>query len=393
MKLAQRLSAVAPSATLAMSAMARQMRAEGIDVISLAAGEPDFDTPDNIKAAAKSATDRGETKYTAVTGIAPLRSAIAETTAARYGCKLEPKQVIVGTGAKQVLYNAAMCLLEPGDEAIVISPFWLSYPDMVRLAGATPVFVATQEDTGFLPDPAAIERAITPRTRILFLNSPNNPTGSTYPRALLEQLAEIVRRHPHVMVITDDIYEAMVYDAPFVSIAQVAPDLLPRMLIVSGVSKTYAMTGWRIGHGIGPAALIDAMERIQGASTSGASSISQAAAVEALRGPQTSVTTMAEAFRRRRDRIVTGLRAIPGVAILPPGGAFYAFVNVSRFYGERVKGSQAMSEHLLRSAHIATVAGDAFGSDAHIRLSFACSDRDLDLGLARLAKGLSQAQG
>ncbi len=388
MKIATRMRVIAPSATLAMSARAQALKAAGQDVIALSAGEPDFDTPAFIRQAATKALDNGATRYTPVAGTPELRRAVVEMTRRLYGLEVTPPQTLVGVGAKQVLFNACACLIDPGDEVVIIGPYWVSYPEMVKFAGGVPVIVPTEEAHGFVPDREALRAALTARTRLIILNSPNNPTGVCFDAATLRMIAELVRERPDIFVITDDIYCALVYDAPFVSIAQSAPDLLPRMLIVTGVSKSYAMTGWRIGFGVGPAALIAAMTNLQGASTSGATSVAQAAALAALSGDDQTVLAMRDVFKARRDRMVSLLRAIPDVRCVSPGGAFYAFANVSAYYDDRVGTSQAMCEYLLEQALVAAVPGDAFGSDAHIRLSFATSDAHIDGGVARIAKAL-----
>lgn len=388
MQLSDRIKQVEPSATLAMTARAKAMKDSGIDVLAMSAGEPDFDTPENIKQAARASIDRGETKYTPVAGTAALRGAVATWATQFYRQAFTPKHVIVGAGGKQVLFNAAAALLNPGDEGLFASPYWVSYPDIIRLAGGTPVPVAADEAQGFLPLAADLAKAITPRTRLVMLNSPSNPTGGTYTQAQLEDIATLLRKHPNIFIITDDIYSGLVYDAPFVSIAQVAPDLAPRTLIATGVSKTYAMTGWRIGYGIGPVELISAMSDLQGACTSGASSIAQAAATEAVAGDQTAVTQMCKVFKARRDRIVAGLRQIPKVEIFAPHGAFYVFPRIDKYLGGKVASSNALCEHLLEKSHLALVPGSAFGSDQHIRMSFACSEKDIDEALRRLRAGL-----
>jgi aspartate aminotransferase len=388
MKLAKRTAAVLPSATLTMSARAKAMRADGVDVLALSAGEPDFNTPDNIAQAAHAAIDRGDTRYAPVAGTPPLRKALAEHYGQLYGQTFAPENVIVGAGGKQILFNACVCLLDPGDQAVITAPYWVSYPDMVRFAGAEPVVVQAGEDQGFLPTVDQLAAAITDKTRLLLLNSPSNPTGATYGRELLEGIAELVRKHPNLFVITDDIYYTMVYDSEFVSIAHLAPDLADRILVATGVSKAYAMTGWRVGVGLGPVDLVKAMTRIQGASTSGANTVALAAALEAITGPQDAVAKMTAAFKLRRERIVSGLRAIPDLVVPNPDGAFYVFPKVNAYYGGKVADSQAMCEHLLESVHLATVPGGAFGSDEHIRLSFACSDEDIDEGVRRLRTGL-----
>lgn len=388
MKLAARTQSIAPSATLAMTARAKAMRAEGVDVLALSAGEPDFDTPENIKKACHAALDRGETRYAPVPGTPDLRKAVANDVAKMYGRDVDWQQVIVGCGAKHVLFNACACLLDPGEEAVFSSPYWVSYPDMVRFAGAEPRIIVTDQSSGFLPSAEQMDQAINERTQIVILNSPSNPTGAMYDRASLEAIADVLRKHPKVVIITDDIYQHLVYDQTFYSLADVAPDLADRTLIVTGVSKTYAMTGWRIGFGTGPVELIKAMSRLQGASTSGATTMAQAAAVEALTGDQSAVKRMTDTFKQRRDRIVEGLRTIPDIEVFSPGGAFYVFPNVSAYYGDRIEGSSALCEHLLESVHVASVPGAAFGADDFIRLSFACSDKDIDEGLRRIRSGL-----
>ncbi len=388
MRLSPRIESIAPSATLAMTAKAKALKARGVDVIALSAGEPDFDTPEHVKAAAHAAIDRGETKYTPVSGTPALRGAVAAWAARFYSRPVTAAQVSVGAGGKQVLFNACAALLAPGDEALIGAPYWVSYPDMVRFAEGVPVIVPTGGKQGFLPDARALEKAITRKTRLLILNSPSNPTGATYDRKALEGIAELLRAHPNVFVITDDIYCALVYDAPFVSLAQIAPDLAERTLIVAGVSKTYAMTGWRIGYGIGPEPLISAMDRLQGASTSGASSIAQAAALAAVTGPQEVVDGYVQIFKKRRDRMVAALRAIPEVEVATPGGAFYVFPNIGAYLGGAVRSSGALCERLLEQAHVALVPGDAFGADDHVRLSFACSDQEIDEGVRRMREGL-----
>ena len=388
MKLADRTNNLQASATLAMTARAQSLRASGVDVLTLSAGEPDFDTPDNIKAAASAAIDKGLTKYTPVAGTQALRQAIVQMTAQLYGRKVEVAQTTVGAGGKQVIFNALACLLNPGDEALFAAPYWVSYPDMVRFTGATPVTVQVNEHQGFLPKAQDFAKHITARTRVLILNSPSNPTGATYTAQELRELAAMLEQHPQMFIITDDIYSGLVYDAPFVSLAQVAPQLADRTLIATGVSKTYAMTGWRIGFGIGPKQLIDAMNTLQGASTSGACSIAQAAATEALVGPQQAVQQMRTTFAARRDRVVAGLKTIAGLTLYAPRGAFYVFPNATAFYTGSIKNSHDLCEHLLNTVHLALVPGEAFGSDAHIRMSFACSEAHIDEGVRRLAEGL-----
>jgi aspartate aminotransferase len=388
MKLSTRVQSVLPSATLAMTARAQALKAQGLDIVTMSAGEPDFDTPDFIKDAARAAIARGETKYTPVAGTKALRAAIATYAEKLYGQPYQPNQTIVSTGGKQVLFNAIAALIDPGDEALFASPYWVSYPDMIRFAGGVPVAVAATEAEGFLPLAPAWAHHITAKTRLLILNSPSNPTGATYDRPQLEAIAEVLRAHPQVTIISDDIYSGLVYDAPFVGLAAVAPDLADRILIATGVSKTYAMTGWRIGFGIGPARLIAAMNDLQGASTSGASSIAQAAAAGALTGDQAPMEAMRQVFKTRRDRIVAGLGGIDRLELFVPRGAFYVFPRVTPFFNERIKTSDALCEHLLEKVQLALVPGSAFGSDAHVRLSFACSDQQIDTAVQRLAQGL-----
>jgi aspartate aminotransferase len=382
------VASVVPSATLAMTGRAQAMRRQGIDVLSMSAGEPDFDTPDHIKDAAKRALDAGQTKYTPVAGTPELRAAVVQLAHTLYGWEVDPGQTTVSTGGKQVLFNAMAALLRPGDEALFASPYWVSYPEVIRYTGATPVPVVCDEAQGFLPKAADWEKQITGRTRLLILNSPSNPTGATYTAAELRAIGEMLAAHPQVFVITDDIYYGLVYDAPFVSLAQLAPQLRPRMLIASGVSKTYAMTGWRIGFGIGPKKLIDAMNNLQGAATSGACSIAQAAATAALLGPQAPVESMRQRFAARRDRLVAGLRQIDGLSLLAPAGAFYVFPRIDAFFTPKRPDSEALCEDLLSRAHLALVPGSAFGSGAHVRLSFACSEAQIDAAVGRLQEGL-----
>ncbi|MEE8409978.1 MAG: pyridoxal phosphate-dependent aminotransferase [Myxococcota bacterium] len=371
-----------------MTARAKAMRADGVDVLALSAGEPDFDTPENVKNAGHAALDRGETRYSPVAGTLDLRQAVADDVTKSYGRDIDWQQVIVGCGAKHVLFNACACLLDPGEEAIFSAPYWVSYPDMVRFAGAEPRVIETELDTGFLPTAEQLKAAINERTQLVILNSPSNPTGATYDQKGLEAIADVLRDHPNVFIISDDIYQSLVYDEPFCGLGQVAPDLANRTLIVTGVSKTYAMTGWRIGFGTGPIDLIKAMSRLQGASTSGANTMAQAAAVEALTGDQSAVRRMTAIFKERRDRIVIGLRDIPDVDVFAPRGAFYVFPRVAAYYGDRIQGSSALCEHLLESVHVAAVPGVAFGADDYVRLSFACSEKEIDEGLRRIRSGL-----
>lgn len=396
--LSSRARAVQPSATLATAARARALRAAGVDVVTFATGEPDLPTPEAIREAAKAALDRGETHYAPLRGLPELREAICARLQSDRGLTFDPDAVLVGVGAKQVLYNACQALLDPGDEAVLITPCWVSYPDMVRLAGARPVFVATRPEDRFEPDPKAIEGAITERTRLLFLNAPSNPTGAVIPRATLEAIAETLRRHPAVTVLSDDIYARIRYDdAEVPHLLEVAPDLRGRVLVVDGVSKSYAMTGWRIGWAAGPKALVDAMARIQGQSTSGATTFAQFGALAALTGDQGPVEEMRATFERRRALLCDGLDALPGVRCSRPAGAFYAFPDLREVLGRRVEGHSIASsvdlcERLLELEHLACVPGTPFGAEGFLRLSFAASEETLQEGLARLRRFLARLE-
>jgi len=390
-----RLSRVKPSITMAVTAKAKRMRADGIDVISFGAGEPDFDTPEHIKAAARAGLDRGVAKYTHVQGLIELRKAIAKETAKVHGVSFDPENIIVSTGAKQGLYNLFQALLDDGDEVIVPAPYWVSYPDMVMLAGGNPVIVPTTADSGFTMSAADFEAAITDKTRAVVLNTPSNPTGAVYGAAELEAIAEVAVRRD-VLVISDDIYRSLVYgDARYASIAAIGPEIASRTIIVDGVSKTYAMTGWRIGWTAGPAELIKAMSKIQGQSTSGASHIAQVAAIAALEGPQDCVAEMRAAFDERRRVMVDLLNGIDGVSCRAPDGAFYAFPDVSSFDGARrpdgevIADDVALADYLLDTARVAVVPGTGFGSPGFVRLSYACSMDDIKTGVGRMGEALA----
>jgi aspartate aminotransferase len=390
MKLANRLRAIKPSPTLALNARAKALAAAGEDVVGFAAGEPDFDTPAHIKRAAVQALDDGFTKYTATAGTPELRAAICEKLKSDNGLTYVPEQVVVGNGAKHCLYNFFQALLDEGDEVIIFNPAWMSYPEMVALAGGTPVFVPTREEEGWVPDPELFARAITPRTRAVVLNSPSNPTGAVLSAEALSALARVLERHPEVVVVTDDIYEKLLYTGkPFVELLNVAPQLADRTLVVNGLSKAFAMTGWRLGYAAGPKQLISAMQMIQDQSTSNASSIGQRAAVAALQGPKDTVDLMAREFLARRDLFVAGLRALPGVRIRPPDGAFYVFPSFHALLGKRhrgkhLEGSLQISQVLLDDYRLAAVPGEPFGGEGHLRLSFAASRATIEKGLARL---------
>jgi aspartate aminotransferase len=390
---------LAPSSTLAVQAKAKELRARGVDVISFGAGEPDFDTPARIKDAAIQAMQRGETKYTEVGGIRELRAAVCTKFKRDNDLAYEPAAVLISVGAKHTLFNLFTAVLDPGDEVLVPSPYWVSYPEQVKLVGGAPVTVPTDEATGFDLDPDRLRAAITPRTKVIVLNSPNNPTGAVFSPAALEAVARLAVEHD-LLVVSDECYEPMTYEGRHLSIAQLGADIKARTLVVNTCSKAYAMTGWRIGFAAGPPALIRAMTDVQSQVTSNPSSIAQWAAVEALAGPQDDVAKMAAEFDRRRHLIVEGLNALPGVRCVMPRGAFYAFANVSGLFGRRVPGgaeapaktlagSTEVTEFLLTHARVAVVPGVDFGSDAHVRLSYATGTELIRQGLDRMASALN----
>lgn len=389
MKLAQRVGRIQPSPTLAITAKANALRAEGRDIISFGAGEPDFDTPANIKEAAIGSIRDGFTRYTPVGGIPELKDAIIEKLRRDNGLAYGRSEIVVSCGAKHTLYNLAQALFEEGDEVIIPSPYWVSYPDIVLLAGATPVILETGEADGFKVTPDRLEGAITARTKALVLNSPSNPTGATYTLDELKALAEVVIRKD-ILVISDEIYEKIIYDGfPFSGIAMVGEEVKRRSIVVNGVSKAYAMTGWRIGYAAGPEDIIAAMTKIQSQNTSNPTSISQKASLEALNGDQSAVGEMVEAFSQRRTYIVDALNDMPGVTCRNPEGAFYVFPDVSALYGKGcggsvITGSASLAEYLLEGANVAVVPGVAFGSDAHIRLSYATSLENIQKGMGRI---------
>lgn len=387
------LSRVKPSATLAVTARARELKREGRDVIGLGAGEPDFDTPDNIKAAAIAAIQRGETKYTDVDGLPELKAAIVAKFARENGLTYSPAQIHVAPGGKAVLFNALMATLSAGDEVIVPAPYWVSYPDMVLLAGGEPVAVVGVESDGFKLQPAVLEAAITPRTKWLILNSPSNPTGAAYTRAELDALADVLRRHPQVWVMTDDMYEHLIYgDFEYTTLAQVAPDLYDRTLTVNGVSKAYAMTGWRIGYAGGPRPLIDLMRKVAGQTTSNPSSISQWAAVEALNGPQDFIAERGQAFEKRRDLVVSMLNQATGIRCPVPEGAFYVYPSIEGLIGKTTEGGvvidsdETFTTELLNGEGVAVVQGSAFGLSPYFRISYATSEAVLEDGCRRIQR-------
>jgi aspartate aminotransferase len=387
----RRVQRVKPSPTLAVTARAARLKAQGRDVIGLGAGEPDFDTPAHIAQAGADAIRDGFTRYTNVDGIDELKDAIIAKFARDNALTYERSQILVSSGAKQTIYNLCMALLDPGDEAVIPAPYWVSYPDMVLLADGLPVMPFAGMAQGYKISARQLAAAITPKTRLLLLNSPCNPTGAAYTRAELKALGEVLLENPRIIIGTDDMYEKIYWgDEPFCSLVTAVPELYPRTVTINGVSKAYAMTGWRIGYCGGPKELISAMSTIQGQSTSNASSISQKAAVTALSGDQACVAKMNEAFKARRDFVVRALNAIPGISCLPGAGTFYAFADVSRAMatlGCRDDGEFA--ELLLSEGGVAVVPGSGFGAPGHVRLSFACSMQTLEMALDRIARVLA----
>ena len=391
--LADSLARVKPSATMAISDQARNLKAAGNDVISLSAGEPDFDTPDNIKAAAIQAIQNGDTKYTDVSGTPSLKVAIAAKYKRDNGLDYDTDQIIICTGGKQVLYNALIATINPGDEVVIPAPFWVSYPDMVYLAGGTPVIVDVTAETAFRMTAEALEATITPKTKWLIFNSPSNPSGAAYSEAELGALTDVLMRHPHVWVMTDDMYEHLVYDDfTFATPAQVEPGLYDRTLTVNGVSKAYCMTGWRIGYAAGPVALIKAMSKVQSQSTSNPSSISQAAAVEALNGPQDFIAEHNISFKERRDLVVSMLNQANGIDCLTPDGAFYVYpscagtIGKSTPSGKTIESDLDFATELLAAEGVAVVHGEAFGLSPHFRISYATSTEELEDACQRIQR-------
>ena len=387
------LSRVKPSSTMAVSAKARALARAGRDVIGLAAGEPDFDTPDNIKDAAIRAIHEGKTKYTDVDGLPELKAAVAAKFARENGLTYTPAQVNISPGGKPVIYNAMVATLAPGDEVLIPAPYWVSYPDMVLLAGGEPVFIPTTAEDGFLLQPEALERAITPRTRWLILNSPSNPSGAAYTREALKALAEVLLRHPDVWVLTDDMYEHLLYDGfQFSTIAQVEPALYERTLTMNGVSKAYAMTGWRIGYAAGPEPLIKLMGKVMSQTTSNPCSISQYASVEALNGPQDFLAERSKAFERRRDLVVSMLNQAPGLRCPRPEGAFYVYPSCEALIGKRAPSGAVIGSDLdftnalLDAEGVAVVQGEAFGLSPFFRISYATSDAVLEDACSRIQR-------
>lgn len=383
--LAAALGRIKPSPTIAISALARDLKAQGRSIIALSAGEPDFDTPDHIKAAAKAAIDRGDTKYTNPDGTPELKKAVAAKFKRENGLDYDPaKQVIISSGGKHVIFNALLATIDPGDEVIIPTPYWVSYPDIVMFAGGTPVFVHTTAETGFRMRAADLEKAITPKTKWIILNSPSNPSGAAYTPAELKAVGDVLERHKNVWVLADDIYEHLVYDDfKFTTIAQVSPALYDRTLTMNGCSKAYSMTGWRIGYAGGPKELIGAMAALQSQSTSNPCSISQAAAVEALNGPQGFLKDWREDFSRRRDLIVSMLNQANGLVCPKPEGAFYVFPSCAGLIGKttpkgrKIANDEDFAGALLDSEGVAVVHGSAFGLAPHFRISYATSTEEL----------------
>ena len=391
--LADALSRIKPSATIAVTQMARELKAQGKDVISLSVGEPDFDTPQNIKDAAVAAIARGETKYTPVAGIPELRKAIADKFKRENGLDYKPEQVIVGTGGKQILFNAFMATINPGDEVVIPAPFWVSYPEMIALCGGTPVFVETTIENNFKLTAEQLDNAITPKTKWFMFNSPSNPSGAAYSKEELKALTDVLMKHPHVWVLTDDMYEHLTFDGfKFTTPAEVEPRLYDRTLTMNGVSKAYAMTGWRIGYAAGPLQLIKAMDMIQGQQTSGTNSIAQWAALEALEGPQDFIEKNKKVFQGRRDLVVSMLNQAKGIKCPTPEGAFYVYPSCEGLIGKVAPSGKVIEtdedfvSELLESEGVAVVHGSAFGLGPNFRISYATSETLLEEACRRIQR-------
>ncbi len=392
-QIADRLNRIKPSPSSMAGQRARELRAAGKDIVGLTSGEPDFDTPDHIKAAASKALADGKTKYTDVGGTPELRQAVADKFRRENDLDYKASEIIVSTGGKQVIFNALMCTVQTGDEVLIPTPYWVSYPDITLLADGTPVFIPCAKENNFKLQPDDLERCITPRTRWLVMNAPNNPSGAAYTYDEMRALTEVLLRHPHVWVLTDDIYEHLLYDdRQFFTWAQVEPELRSRVLTVNGVSKAYAMTGWRIGYAGGPVDLIKSMTKLQSQSTSNPSTAAQAGALEALLGPQDFIAQSRAVFQDRRDAIVDRLNAIPGIDCHTPDGAFYLFPSCSRFFGATTPTGKVISTsdefvlYLLDSVGLAVLQGTAYGVPDHFRISFATSMENLNEGCDRLAR-------
>ncbi|MBL8048892.1 MAG: pyridoxal phosphate-dependent aminotransferase [Chthonomonas sp.] len=392
MELSQRIQSVRSSPTLAITAKARALRDAGVDVISFAAGEPDFNTPAPICDAAIEAIARGETKYTASAGLPELRQAIARTVVSRTNSKVEPAQVVLSCGAKHSVYNACQAVLNPGDECILLAPFWMTYQDQVVLTGATPVIVQGWADTGFVPSIEDVRAAITPRTRALIINSPSNPTGAVLPRAFLKEVAALALKHD-LWLISDEIYDQLVYDgASHESIYGLGEEVRNRTIYINGFSKTYAMTGWRLGYAVAPKAVATAMSNLQDQVTSNPTSFAQFGAMAALELPAEDVAAMRDEFDARRRLIVGGLNDVPGFTCPTPGGAFYAFPDVRPLLGGVFADDAALAEYLLEEAHVAVVPGSVFNGAGHLRLSYATNQDNIREGLARIHRAISKVR-
>jgi len=391
LQLSQRVQAVKPSPTLAVTARANALKAAGHDIIGLGAGEPDFDTPDHIKAAAIDALKKGYTKYTPSDGMASLKKAVVDKLARENQLTYTLKQVMVSCGGKQALYNFTQALLNPGDECLILAPYWVSYPDMVLLASGIPVFINAGIEQGFKITPQQLTAAITPKTRLIFINTPSNPTGVHYTAAELKALGDVLRQHSQVVIATDDIYEHIIWEGkPFVNIINVCPDLYERTVVFNAVSKTYSMTGWRIGYAAGPEPLIQAMNNIQSQSTSNPTSFAQYGALSALEGDQSFIQEMVTAFKQRHDFVLSALRKIPGVQCLPCQGTFYIFPSFQGVMDRLgIKTDVELGEFLLEKAGVAVVPGSAFGAPGYVRISFATSLSNLENAMERLFKLLS----
>ncbi|RZU46793.1 L-aspartate aminotransferase [Fluviicoccus keumensis] len=390
LRLSDRVLSIKPSPTLAVTNKAAELKAAGKDIIGLGAGEPDFDTPEHIKAAAIKAIESGFTKYTAVDGTPGLKKAIIAKFKRDQGLDYAPNQILVSCGGKQSFFNLALAFLNKGDEVIIPAPYWVSYPDMVLIADATPVCIECPQSQGYKITAEQLEKAITPNTKLLVLNSPSNPTGMVYSKAELLALAEVLRKHPQVLIATDDMYEHIIWTAEkFENIVTVAPDLYDRTIVLNGVSKAYAMTGWRIGYAAGPAKLIGAMKNVQSQSTSNPTSISQVAAEAALNGPQDVLQPMVKAFKERHDYVVGALNQIAGVSCSAADGAFYAFCNVEGAIAKLgLKNDLEFADLLLNTVGVAVVPGSAFGLDGHMRISYATSMKVLEDAIGRIKKAI-----
>ena len=389
--LSPRIQQLAPSPTVVLDSKTKDLQARGVDVINMTVGEPDFPTPLHICNAAKNAIEKGYTHYTKVDGIDPLKEAIVQKYKEEQGLSYTPSQVVVSSGAKQVLYNLFQALISKGDEVIIPSPYWVSFPEQVKLAQGVPVFVETREEEGFKMTPADLEKAITRKSKLLLLNSPCNPTGSVYTTEELEQLVPIIEKH-QLWVVSDEIYEKLRYDGKKTkSIASISEQMYQSTIIINGVSKAYAMTGWRIGYGVGPKEIIQGMVKLQGQSTSCPNSIAQYASLEALTGDQSPLLEMIRIFKERRNRIVEGLHRIEGISCAVPEGAFYVFLNVIGLF-TRFQGSMEVSEFLLEKGKVATVPGIAFGREGYLRLSYALSMEQIELALLRIEQALSKGK-